>query len=165
MARKHDLFLSYNSRDQDAVRQIHEALKRLGLHPWFDREALTPGRLWQEEAEKGLKSCRAAAVFVGPSGIGPWENLEMRVLLTRVAQEGLPLIPVPLPGAPEKLELPRGSWPSSPGLICAAASRSPESPSWSGASPRRSGGPSPLPGRPVSARPSTTSPTHRSAIF
>ena len=106
MARKHDLFLSYNSGDQDAVHQIHEELKRRGFHPWFDREALTPGRLWQAEAEEGLRSCRAAAVFVGPSGIGPWENMEMRVLLTRVAREGLLLIPVYLPDAPEKLELP-----------------------------------------------------------
>src|SRR5215212_1040425 len=106
MATKHDLFLSYNSRDHDAVRQIYDDLKSRGFNLWFDREALTPGRLWQAEAEKGLKSCRAAAVFIGPNGIGPWENLEMRALLTRVAQEGFPLIPVPLPGAPEKLDLP-----------------------------------------------------------
>ncbi|MEA2562843.1 MAG: hypothetical protein QOH06_4347 [Acidobacteriota bacterium] len=106
MPRKHDLFLSYNSRDHAAVRQVYEALKSGGFNPWLDREALTPGRLWQAEAEKGLKSCRAAAVFIGPNGIGPWENLEMRALLTRVAQEGFPLIPVPLPGAPEKLDLP-----------------------------------------------------------
>ena len=69
MARKNDLFLSYNSRDHDAVRQIYDALKSHGFHPWFDREALTPGRLWQAEAEKGLISCWVAAVFIGPSGI------------------------------------------------------------------------------------------------
>lgn len=103
----YDIFLSYNSRDRDAVRAIHEALKRRKLQPWIDFEALTPGRLWQEEAEEGIKRCRAAAVFLGPSGIGPWENLEMRSLLTRTAQEGLRLIPVLLPKAPEKLELPR----------------------------------------------------------
>jgi len=108
MPPRYDLFLSYNRRDQAAVRQIHEALKGRQLKPWFDREALLPGRLWQVEAEKGIKSCRAAAVFFGPTGLGPWENLEMRTLLTRVAQEGLPLIPVLLPGAPDKLELPGG---------------------------------------------------------
>jgi eukaryotic-like serine/threonine-protein kinase len=106
MARRYDLFLSYNSRDRDAVEKIHESLKALDLRPWFDRESLTPGRLWQEEAEEGLKSCRAAAVFIGPNGIGPWESLEMRVLLTRVARQGFPLIPVALPGAPAELELP-----------------------------------------------------------
>src|SRR5688500_2920151 len=98
MTRRYDLFLSYNSKDRDAVLKIHEALKALNFKPWFDQEALTPGRLWQEEAEKGLMSCRAAAVFLGPNGIGPWENLEMRVLLTQVANEGVPLIPVLLPG-------------------------------------------------------------------
>lgn len=106
MARKHDLFLSYNSRDYDAVREVYEALKSRGFKPWLDREALTPGRLWQAEAENGLKSSRAAAVFFGPHGLGAWENLEMRALLNRVAQEGLTLIPVRLPGAPEKLDLP-----------------------------------------------------------
>jgi hypothetical protein len=103
---RYDIFLSYNSKDRDAVRQIHEALKRRSLKPWIDFAALTPGRLWQEEAEEGLRSSRAAAVFVGPMGIGPWENMEMRVLLSRVAQEGLHFIPVLLPGAPEKLGLP-----------------------------------------------------------
>lgn len=106
MAPRYDIFLSYNSRDQAAVHKVHEALKNRGLKPWFDREDLTPGRLWQAEAEKGLKSCRAAAVFIGPSGIGPWENMEVRALLTRAAQEGLPLIPVFLPSAPDKPELP-----------------------------------------------------------
>ena len=102
----YDIFLSYNSRDRNAVREVHEALKRRSLRPWIDFEALTPGRLWQEEAEAGIKTCRAAAVFLGQSGIGPWENLEMRSLLTRAAQEGLLLIPVLLPGAPERPELP-----------------------------------------------------------
>ncbi len=106
MPRAFDIFLSYNSRDRVLVLQVHEALKLRDLRPWIDIESLPAGRLWQPEAEKGLRACRAAAVFIGADGIGPWENLEMRVLLTRVAQEGLPLIPVPLPGAPDKLELP-----------------------------------------------------------
>ncbi|MGH2628757.1 MAG: toll/interleukin-1 receptor domain-containing protein [Anaerolineales bacterium] len=84
----YDVFLSYNSRDREAVREVYEALKHRRLMPWLDVEALTPGRLWQEEAEEGLSTCRAAAVFVGPAGIGPWENLEMRALLRRAAQGG-----------------------------------------------------------------------------
>lgn len=106
MARRYDLFLSYNSRDQDAVRRIHEELKRRGLNPWFDREALTPGRLWQAEAEKGIRSCRAAAVFVGSNGIGPWETEEMHALLAEAVERKIPVIPVLLPGAKRKPKLP-----------------------------------------------------------
>jgi tetratricopeptide (TPR) repeat protein len=106
MSPVYDIFLSYNSQDREAVQEVHEALKHRSLRPWIDFEAVIPGRVWQKEAGKGIKVCRAAAVFLGPSGIGPWEDLEMWSLLTRAAKEGIPLIPVFLPGAPMKPELP-----------------------------------------------------------
>lgn len=37
----------------------------------MDVENLIPGRHWQDEAEEVIRTCRAAAVFVGQSGIGP----------------------------------------------------------------------------------------------
>ncbi|HEY2294558.1 MAG TPA: toll/interleukin-1 receptor domain-containing protein, partial [Thermoanaerobaculia bacterium] len=46
-----DVFLSHNSRDKPAVREIADVLERLGLHAWLDERELPPGALWQDEIE------------------------------------------------------------------------------------------------------------------
>jgi len=106
MATVYDLFLSHNSEDKPAVREISDSLKRRRLKPWLDVENLTPGRHWQDEAEEVIRTCRAAAVFVGQSGIGPWEHEEMRALLDGAVRRKIPIIPVLLPGAPTTPDLP-----------------------------------------------------------
>lgn len=106
MAPVYDLFLSHNSKDKPAVREVSDRLKRRRLKPWLDVENLTPGRHWQDEAEEVIRTCRAAAVFVGQSGIGPWEHEEMRALLDEAVSRKIPVIPVLLPGAPKKPKLP-----------------------------------------------------------
>jgi len=102
----YDLFLSHNSEDKPAVREVSDKLKRRHLKPWLDVENLQPGQRWQDEAEKVIRTCRAAAVFVGQSGMGPWEEEEMRALLTQAVRRKIPVIPVLLPGAPKKPDLP-----------------------------------------------------------
>jgi len=106
MAHVYDVFLSHNSKDKPAVREIAEALRIREIVPWFDVLDLIPGRPWQEALEKIIKTCRTAAVFVGRSGIGPWQEPEMRGCLDEFARRKLPVIPVLLPGAPRKPRLP-----------------------------------------------------------
>lgn len=104
---EYDVFLSYNSQDKQAVEHIARLLKTNGVRIWFDRWNLRPGSRWQEELENIIETCKTAAVFVGPNGIGPWENIEMRACLTQFANRRLPVIPVILPGleSPPKLPL------------------------------------------------------------
>ena len=69
-----------------------------------------PGEAWQEALERALDESRTCAVFLGPKGFGPWENVEMRAALSRrVADAEYRVIPVLLPGAalPERGRLPR----------------------------------------------------------
>ncbi len=101
-----DVFLSHNSRDKPAVRQLGEALKRRGLRVWLDEWELVPGRPWQEALEEIIETTRAAAVLVGKDGLGPWQEPEMRGCITEFVNRKLPVIPVLLPGAPGKPELP-----------------------------------------------------------
>ena len=101
-----DVFLSHNSNDKPAVITLAEALKSRDLRPWLDIWDLPPGRPWQEELEKILKTIPAAAVLVGHDGLGPWENTEMRALLSECAEQDLPVIPVLLPGATAQPRLP-----------------------------------------------------------
>ena len=52
--------------------------------------ALDSGNPWQEELEQALDSAGTCAVFIGPEGVGPWENVEMRSALDdRVTRPGI----------------------------------------------------------------------------
>ncbi|MBV8274993.1 MAG: TIR domain-containing protein, partial [Verrucomicrobia bacterium] len=104
--RDFDVFLSHNSKDKSAVRELAQCLRGRGLKVWLDEWELPPGRPWQKEIEGIIKSTASAAVLVGRDGVGPWEEPEMRACLDEYAKRKLPIIPVLLPGAPEKPELP-----------------------------------------------------------
>jgi hypothetical protein len=106
MNKSFDVFLSHNSKDKPAVRELAEALRARGLDVWLDEWELVPGRPWQEALEEVIETTGAAAVLVGKDGLGPWQNKEMRGLLAEFVDRELPVIPVLLPDAPEKPALP-----------------------------------------------------------
>jgi nucleotide-binding universal stress UspA family protein len=101
-----DVFLSHNSKDKPTVRQLGDELKKRGLTVWLDEWELVPGRPWQEALEGIVRTTSAAAVLVGSDGIGPWQDREMRGCLSEFVDRGLSVIPVLLPGAPSKPDLP-----------------------------------------------------------
>ena len=92
-----DVFLSYNSIDKSVVKQIGEQLRTRGLKVWLDEWELVPGRPWQEAIEEVIQTSGSAAVFVGISGLGPWEIPEMRGCLAECVRRKMPVIPVLLP--------------------------------------------------------------------
>jgi hypothetical protein len=49
---------------------------------------------------------KSAAVFVGKSGIGPWQSQEIYGFLIEFQERQCPVIPVLLPDAPHKPQLP-----------------------------------------------------------
>ena len=78
---QYDVFLSHNSADKLAVEELARRLVKAGIQPWLDTWNLIPGEPWQETLEEALDACRTVAVFLGPSGIGPWQNEEMRAAI------------------------------------------------------------------------------------
>jgi TIR domain-containing protein/tetratricopeptide repeat protein/NB-ARC domain-containing protein len=98
--------LSHNTKDKPAVRQIAEALQDRGLRVWLDEGELIPGRRWIPALEEAIETTKSAAVLVGESGLGPWEQPEYEGTLSEFVERGIPVIPVLLPGAPDKLKLP-----------------------------------------------------------
>jgi hypothetical protein len=107
----YNVFLSHNSKDKPAVEAIATLLQqKYQLKCWLDKWNLVPGEPWQEALEEALDQCETVAVFVGPQGISPWENEEMRSALeARVHDKTRRVVPVLLPGAPDSrdLKLPR----------------------------------------------------------
>ncbi|MFN7522174.1 MAG: TIR domain-containing protein, partial [Aphanizomenon sp.] len=49
---------------------------------------------------------RTAAVFVGNSGLGPWQNEEIKAFIRAFVNRKCPVIPVLLPNAPQKPQIP-----------------------------------------------------------
>lgn len=101
-----DVFLSHNSSDKPTVRQLGQDLQNRNLTVWLDEWELVPGQPWQEALEASISQVKAAAVLVGKDGLGPWQDREMRAFLSEFVNRKVPVIPVLLPGAPSKPELP-----------------------------------------------------------
>jgi hypothetical protein len=101
-----DVFLCHNSEDKPAVREICQKLVKEGIKPWLDIEQIWPGTTWQTVLGEQIKSIKSAAVFVGNSGIGPWQNEEVQAFLSNFLERKCPIIPVVLPSAKTTLELP-----------------------------------------------------------
>jgi len=101
-----DVFLCHNVGDKPAVMEIGRRLMSRGLLPWLDHWELRPGMPWQRVLEEQISNIRAAAVFVGRDGIGPWQRQELDGFLREFNTRGCPVIPVMLPGSSGEPELP-----------------------------------------------------------
>src|SRR5262245_1512149 len=106
-----DVFLSYNRTDAAAVRRVQGHLQAAGLATFLDRDHLAAGQPWLPALEQAIARCGAVAVFVGPVGLGTWQQREVQLALDRQAEAGrtgrpFPVIPVLLP----KVEDPPGGF-------------------------------------------------------
>jgi hypothetical protein len=101
-----DTFLCHNSGDKSEVRRLGAELGAASIRCWLDEEQIRPGQLWQAVLESQISSVRSALVCVGASGLGPWQNLEMRTFINEFATRGCPVVPVLLPSLQEAPELP-----------------------------------------------------------
>ncbi|MBN2196462.1 MAG: toll/interleukin-1 receptor domain-containing protein [Polyangiaceae bacterium] len=102
----HDVFLSHNSRDKPAVRELKRELEARGISVWLDKKELRPGDRWLSALDAAIKDSKTVAVLVGASGVGPWQDEEMDAALQLAVRKGHRVIPVLLAGAPESPELP-----------------------------------------------------------
>jgi hypothetical protein len=103
---QYDVFLAHNSQDKSDVRTIAESLKQRGIRPWIDLEQIPPGCWFQDVIQAAIPAVKSAAIFIGPHGIGRWQAVELRTFVSQCVDQGLPVIPVLLPGVndvPENL--------------------------------------------------------------
>jgi hypothetical protein len=91
---EYDVFLCHNSEDKPAVKKIGELLIGKRVAPWLDEWDLRPGLPWQETLEVLIEQIKSAAVFVGQSGFGPWQNMELAAFLREFVARRCPVIPV-----------------------------------------------------------------------
>ncbi len=101
-----NVFLCHNVEDKAAVKQIGAQLKERGILPWLDEWELRPGLPWQRILGEQIGQIKSAAVFVGKSGVGPWQQIELEAFLHEFVERKCPVIPVLLPDAPQQPQLP-----------------------------------------------------------
>lgn len=100
-----DVFLSYNSSDLEQVQAIGRALRDRGLKPFLDRWELRPGMPFLRYLEECVSSTRTAMIFIGAGGEGPFQKEEVDAFILRFVDLERPIIPVLLPGAPDKKKM------------------------------------------------------------
>ncbi|HEV7893936.1 MAG TPA: toll/interleukin-1 receptor domain-containing protein [Pyrinomonadaceae bacterium] len=105
-ADKFDVFLCHNVKDKAEVRLIARELKARGIRTWLDEEQLRPGTAWHLALEEQISAIDSVAVFLGGSGVGPWQSIEIYSFLSEFANRRCPVIPVILPDAETVPELP-----------------------------------------------------------
>jgi hypothetical protein len=101
-----DVFLCHNSEDKPAVRDIAQKLAARNIKPWLDEEQIRPGTSWQTSLGQQIESIKSAAIFVGESGLGPWQNQEIQALLNQFVKRECLVIPVVLTSAKTTPDLP-----------------------------------------------------------
>ena len=92
-----DAFLSYSRKDENEAVALRKELEQRGLHVWFDKTEILPGDRWQPKMEEGLQNSKAVLFLYGPSGTGPWQEVERFAAMVLEVTEGRRLIPILLP--------------------------------------------------------------------
>jgi WD40 repeat protein len=97
--KRYDAFLSYNSQDRLAVKELAERLRGEKLILYLDEWELIPGRQFQPELAEALRASKSCVVFLGRNGLAPWQKQEILVAVDRrTHDDGFHVIPVLLPG-------------------------------------------------------------------
>ncbi len=81
-------------------------LTQVKFRPWLDKWNLVADDPWQEAIEKALADCSTCAVIIGPNGVAPWQQEEMRAAIAQRVEARIGtfrVIPVLPPGASRKI--------------------------------------------------------------
>ena len=92
-----DVFLCHNSKDKPEVEKIRTELRQRGIDSWLDKYDFEPFRPWQDQLEEIIGQIKAAAIFIGSSGVGPWADIEMKSFLVEFVKRKLRMGLVILP--------------------------------------------------------------------
>jgi hypothetical protein len=86
-------------RDAALVEPVVTVLKARGIALRIDQEHLLTGESWRPALEQAFLDCTAAAVLVGPHGVGPVRREKMDVAQSQARKVVIRVLPVRLPGA------------------------------------------------------------------
>ena len=93
-----DVFLSYTFRDSQVATRLGEQLQQAGLSV-FDVQNVAAGSAFSEALSTAIAQARVFILLVpADPGSSKWMQQETRAAVARSASDGLPVLPVLLPG-------------------------------------------------------------------
>ncbi len=99
------VFFSYNSKDHPQVHQILRQLNERDITCWLDNEEIRPGSSVIKALDEAMRNAQSIIIFIGPHGLGKWQDKEAQTSLHYAVSKKLNVIPVLLPGI---TEMPKG---------------------------------------------------------
>lgn len=101
-----DVFLCHNNVDKPEVIKIANELAKHGIKAWLDKNDIEPGGDWQDAIDQQIDAVDAAVIFIGDSGLGPWQKEEIKSFLNQYVTRKCRVIPVFLPSVQVTPKLP-----------------------------------------------------------
>jgi len=77
MCDKHRVFLCHNSKDKPEVSKIRFFLESRDIRTFMDQYNFDSFGDWEKQLESEIENFKAAAIFLGKSGLGPWQIREI----------------------------------------------------------------------------------------
>lgn len=96
---KFDVFISHHSQDKPSVTKIVQKLDDYGITCWVDEEQIRPGTSFIDALTEAICKCAVIAIFIGNSGTGKWQKIEIQNAFEKRMEKSQPVIPVLLPDA------------------------------------------------------------------
>lgn len=88
---QYDVMVCYNHGDRAGVIRVVHELEKHGVRAWVDARDMPAFHPWQRAIEEVIRKSKAVAVFVGASGHGATQQLEMMAALDEYTRRCLPL--------------------------------------------------------------------------
>jgi len=96
------IFVSYNNKDWSSVEAVTNQLAERNVKLALDRSYLKPGQSATRALETTMEKSTGIIVFYGPYGVGPWQQAEIELGLTKhVKDQNFLFVPVVLPEGTE----------------------------------------------------------------
>jgi hypothetical protein len=89
---KYDIFLCHNSKDKPTVSDLSNVLRSLGLRTWFDENDLLMAGSMSSQIATAIDECRVVCVVLGNSGLGEWQQEEMKTSLFDALRKKRPFV-------------------------------------------------------------------------
>lgn len=91
MSEKEEVFISYSSRDRDAVRAFVSHLRGAGVTVWMDESGIDGAAYWSKEIVSAIENCKAGILMVSGTSVAS-DNVGREVhLLYKKGKKILPL--------------------------------------------------------------------------
>jgi hypothetical protein len=95
---KEQVFLCHNTKDKPEVDKVRELLQQRGFSTFMDKYDFEPFKHWEKQLEVEVTRSRFAAIFVGKSGLGPWQTDEIERFIEKLSLQpqchiGLVILP------------------------------------------------------------------------